>query len=73
MPFAANAQVEAKVARPRPATLQQFAERAATAPLIAETGTRWSYSMGLDVLAAVVEKCRACRSSGSSRPVSSRR
>ncbi len=39
-----------------PANLQQFAERAATAPLIAEPGTRWSYSMGLDVLAAVVEK-----------------
>ncbi len=56
VPFAANAQVEAKVRPTRPATLQQFAERAATAPLIAEPGTRWSYSMGLDVLAAVVEK-----------------
>ncbi|WP_433911362.1 serine hydrolase domain-containing protein [Sphingomonas yabuuchiae] len=56
VPFAANAQVEAKVRPTRPVTLQQFAERAATAPLIAEPGTRWSYSMGLDVLAAVVEK-----------------
>ena len=56
MPYAANAQVEAKVRPTRPANLQQFAERAATAPLIAEPGTRWSYSMGLDVLAAVVEK-----------------
>ncbi len=56
VPFAANAQVEAKVRPTRPANLQQFAERAATAPLIAEPGTRWSYSMGLDVLAAVVEK-----------------
>ncbi|MEG3090293.1 serine hydrolase domain-containing protein [Sphingomonas sp. PB1R3] len=56
MPYAANAQVEAKVRPTRPTTLQQFAERAATAPLIAEPGTRWSYSMGLDVLAAVVEK-----------------
>lgn len=56
VPFAANAQVEAKVRPSRPATLQQFAERAATVPLVAEPGTRWSYSMGLDVLAAVVEK-----------------
>lgn len=56
MPYAANAQVEAKVRQTRPANLQQFAERAATAPLIAEPGTQWSYSMGLDVLAAVVEK-----------------
>ncbi len=56
MPFAANAQVEAKVRPTRPATLQQFAERAATVPLVAEPGTQWSYSMSLDILAAVVEK-----------------
>lgn len=56
MPYAANAQVEAKVRPTRPANLQQFAERAATVPLIAEPGTVWSYSMGLDILAAVVEK-----------------
>ncbi|WP_443026712.1 serine hydrolase domain-containing protein [Sphingomonas sp. Leaf21] len=56
MPFAANAQVEAKVRPTRPATLQQFAERAAAVPLVAEPGTQWSYSMGLDVMAAVVEK-----------------
>lgn len=56
IPFAANAQVEAKVRPTRPTSLQQFAERVATAPLIAEPGTKWSYSMGLDVLAAVVEK-----------------
>jgi CubicO group peptidase (beta-lactamase class C family) len=56
IPAAANAQAEA-VARPaRPKTLAEFAERAATVPLIAEPGTKWSYSMGLDVLAAVVEK-----------------
>ncbi|MDR6114919.1 CubicO group peptidase (beta-lactamase class C family) [Sphingomonas sp. SORGH_AS789] len=56
VPFAANAQVEAKVRPTRPASLQQFAERVATLPLIAEPGTKWSYSIGLDVLAAVVEK-----------------
>ena len=33
MPYAANAQVEAKVRPTRPANLQQFAERAATAPI----------------------------------------
>jgi CubicO group peptidase (beta-lactamase class C family) len=48
-------QVEAKVRPTRPASLQQFAERVATLPLIAEPGTKWSYSIGLDVLAAVVE------------------
>lgn len=56
VPFAANAQVEAQVRPTRPANLQQFAERVATLPLIAEPGTTWSYSIGLDVMAAVVEK-----------------
>ncbi len=56
VPFAANAQVEAQVRPTRPANLQQFAERVATLPLIAEPGTKWSYSIGLDVMAAVVEK-----------------
>ncbi|WP_343528522.1 serine hydrolase domain-containing protein [Sphingomonas sp.] len=56
VPFAANAQVEASVRPTRPANLQQFAERVATLPLIAEPGTRWSYSIGLDLMAAVVEK-----------------
>jgi CubicO group peptidase (beta-lactamase class C family) len=55
-PGAINAAAET-VARPfRPKTLAEFAERAATVPLIAEPGTKWSYSMGLDVMAAVVEK-----------------
>ncbi|WP_440978333.1 serine hydrolase domain-containing protein [Sphingomonas pseudosanguinis] len=56
VPFAANTQVEAAVHRVRPTSLQQFAERVATLPLIAEPGTKWSYSIGLDVMAAVVEK-----------------
>jgi CubicO group peptidase (beta-lactamase class C family) len=56
VPFAANAQVEAKVRPTRPVSLQQFAERVAALPLIAEPGTKWSYSIGLDVMAAVVEK-----------------
>ena len=56
IPASASTATEA-VARPaRPKTLAEFAERTATLPLIAEPGTKWSYSMGLDVLAAVVEK-----------------
>ncbi|GGB28616.1 serine hydrolase [Sphingomonas metalli] len=56
VPFASNATVEAQVRPTRPRTLQEFAARVATLPLIAEPGTKWSYSIGLDVLAAVVEK-----------------
>jgi len=32
----------------------EFLRRAATVPLVAEPGTRWSYSMGLDVLGLVI-------------------
>jgi CubicO group peptidase (beta-lactamase class C family) len=40
----------------RPATLQEFAERRATIPLSWQPGSKFAYSMGLDILAAVVEK-----------------
>ncbi len=56
VPATVNAQVEAKAAATRPRSLTAFAERVATAPLIAEPGTKWSYSIGLDVLGAVIEK-----------------
>ncbi|MDP1027296.1 serine hydrolase domain-containing protein [Sphingomonas sp. KR1UV-12] len=56
VPATVNAEVEAKARATRPATLAAFAERVATMPLIAEPGTKWSYSIGLDVLAAVIEK-----------------
>ena len=56
LPFAADARTEAKMRAVRPATLQAFADRVATLPLIAEPGTRWSYSVGLDVMGAVIEK-----------------
>ncbi len=36
-------------------SLQEFAERVASLPLIAEPGARWSYSCALDVLARVIE------------------
>lgn len=36
-------------------SLKDFADRLATLPLIAEPGTKWSYSVGLDVLGRVIE------------------
>lgn len=56
VPFAANGETEATARRTRPTSLAVFAERVAQAPLIAQPGTTWHYSMGLDVLAAVIEK-----------------
>ena len=56
VPATMNAQTEAAVAPARPQTLAAFAERVATLPLIAEPGTKWSYSISLDVLGAVIEK-----------------
>lgn len=39
----------------RPATLEEFANRVATLPLIAEPGAKWSYSISLDLLGRVIE------------------
>jgi CubicO group peptidase (beta-lactamase class C family) len=39
----------------RPATLEAFANQVATLPLIADPGTKWSYSIGLDVMGRVIE------------------
>jgi CubicO group peptidase (beta-lactamase class C family) len=55
VPATVNAQVEATARAARPASLSAFAERVATLPLIAEPGTKWSYSIGLDVLGRVIE------------------
>lgn len=41
---------------PRAPSMAAFAERLATVPLIAEPGTRWHYSIGLDLLGAVIER-----------------
>ncbi len=54
-PFSANAQVEAQLRLVRPKSLAEFADRVGKLPLIAEPGTKWSYSIGLDVLGRVVE------------------
>ena len=54
-PGAISATVEAEARKTRPASLKEFADRVATLPLIADPGTKWSYSISLDVLARVVE------------------
>lgn len=54
-PGAINAAVEVEARKARPTSLKEFADRVATLPLIADPGTKWSYSIGLDVLARVVE------------------
>lgn len=54
-PGAISAAVEVEARKTRPASLKEFADRVATLPLIADPGTKWSYSIGLDVLARVVE------------------
>ncbi|MFT3976003.1 MAG: serine hydrolase domain-containing protein [Sphingomonas bacterium] len=56
LPGAVNMQMEAQARKARPASLIDFANRVAQAPLIAEPGTKWSYSIGLDVMGAVIEK-----------------
>ena len=56
VPATVNRAVEAQARLTRPRTLQAFAERVATLPLIAEPGTKWSYSIGLDVMGAVIER-----------------
>lgn len=55
VPAAVNAQTEVALAQVRPKSLEEFANRVASLPLIAEPGTKWSYSIGLDVLGRVIE------------------
>lgn len=54
-PGALSAPLEIAARKTRPATLEAFANRVAEAPLIADPGTRWSYSIGLDVMGRVIE------------------
>jgi CubicO group peptidase (beta-lactamase class C family) len=56
LPLQVNASLEERLRTLRPATLQEFANRVASVPLIADPGTKWSYSIGLDVMGAVIEK-----------------
>lgn len=54
-PGAVNAALEAQARPLRPNSLKEFAERVSTLPLIAEPGTKWSYSISLDLLPAIIE------------------
>jgi len=54
-PFTADSKSEARLRLTRPKTLEDFANTVATLPLIAEPGTKWSYSIGLDVMGRVIE------------------
>lgn len=40
---------------PTAPSLAEFADRLATLPLIADPGTKWSYSVGLDLLGRIIE------------------
>ena len=55
-PAQVNAALEARSRKTRAPNLQEFANRVASVPLIADPGTKWSYSIGLDVMGAVIEK-----------------
>ena len=55
LPLAINPAAEAQMRRARPTSLAEFADRVATVPLVAQPGTKWSYSIGLDVLGRVIE------------------
>ena len=46
---------DAVASKAQPATLAEFADRVASVPLLAEPGTRWNYSVGVDVLGRVIE------------------
>ncbi|MEP9358678.1 serine hydrolase domain-containing protein [Sphingomonas sp. KR3-1] len=54
-PAQVNAEMEVQMAAARPDSLEEFANRTATLPLIADPGAKWSYSIGLDVLGRVIE------------------
>ncbi|MGU3315017.1 serine hydrolase domain-containing protein [Sphingomonas sp. M6A6_1c] len=55
LPAEVSASIEPAMRRTRPATLADFADRVAQAPLIAQPGTAWNYSVGLDVMGRVIE------------------
>lgn len=56
VPLMLNRTSELELRPLRPASLAEFGDRAGRSALIADPGMRFSYSMGLDVLAAVIEK-----------------
>ena len=54
-PGALSGPLDAAARKTRPPTLEAFADQVARAPLIADPGTKWSYSIGLDVMGRVIE------------------
>lgn len=54
-PAQVNEQMEVQMAALRPGSLEEFANRTASLPLIAEPGAKWSYSISLDILGRVIE------------------
>ncbi|NML07702.1 serine hydrolase domain-containing protein [Sphingomonas sp. G-3-2-10] len=54
-PAAVGPAMEPQMAAARAPSLEEFANRLATLPLIAEPGTKWSYSVSLDLLGRVIE------------------
>ncbi|MEM8697148.1 MAG: serine hydrolase domain-containing protein [Pseudomonadota bacterium] len=46
---------EPEVVATRPASLEEFADRLATLPIIADPGTKWSYSVSIDLLGRIIE------------------
>ena len=44
-----------EVVAQRPASLEEFADRLATLPIIADPGTKWSYSVSIDLLGRIIE------------------
>ena len=62
--FGAPISEAAEKLQPMPQTLEEMAEEAARLPLLFEPGTKWGYSIGLDVLGAVIEKVTGMTFSG---------
>jgi CubicO group peptidase (beta-lactamase class C family) len=54
-PAQVSAQFEATTRPIRPASLEAFANKLATLPLLYEPGSKWSYSIGLDLMGRVIE------------------
>ena len=55
VPAMSDAASEAQARPLRPRSLEAFAKAVAAQPLIAEPGTVWSYSIGLDIMGRVIE------------------
>jgi CubicO group peptidase (beta-lactamase class C family) len=54
-PAAVNALMEPGMRAARPKSLEEFANRVASLPLLSDPGSKWSYSISLDVLGRVIE------------------